>query len=245
MEKYVLLDKIKSNPFQPIINFDEKIIDETLVLVKEGKYKLIVKEVDEHYYVVVGEKILQALNLLKVKEAKVFIIDLTKENIMDMVLISELTPIEEAILYINIMNDTKMTQVELAKSLKKTQSTIANKIRLLNLSQEVQDGLTNRRISERHGRSLLVLEGEQQISAYKHILEKKLNVRQSEEYIYDLINRKKQAKKYLTKGFTRNVQIGVNSINQCLDMIKLLGIEVSNKYDENDEEVKITITLPK
>ena len=165
MEKYVLLDKIKSNPFQPIINFDEKIIDETLVLVKEGKYKLIVKEVDEHYYVVVGEKILQALNLLKVKEAKVFIIDLTKENIMDMVLISELTPIEEAILYINIMNDTKMTQVELAKSLKKTQSTIANKIRLLNLSQEVQDGLTNRRISERHGRSLLVLEGEQQISA--------------------------------------------------------------------------------
>ena len=47
MEKYVLLDKIKSNPFQPIINFDEKIIDETLVLVKEGKYKLIVKEVDE------------------------------------------------------------------------------------------------------------------------------------------------------------------------------------------------------
>lgn len=245
MEKYILTSKIKSNPYQPIINFDSEKLDQVKELVNNREYSIILKKVDEDYFVVVGEDVFQAVEALGIKEIKAIVVENVDVSIMDYIKIDKLSSIEEAILYINIMHDTKLTQVELAKALKKTQSTIANKIRLLNLNQEVQDGLTNKRISERHGRSLLVLESDQQVQAYKHILEKKLNVRKSEEYIYDLLNRKKQAKKYLTKGFTRNVQIGVNSINQCLDMIKQLGIEVSNKYDETDEEVTITITLPK
>ena len=199
MEKYVLTSKIKSNPYQPIINFEKEKLDQVKELVNNKEYLIILKKVDEDYFVVVGEDVFQVVEALGIKETKAIVVESVDISIMDYIKIDKLSSIEEAILYINIMHDTKLTQVELAKALKKTQSTIANKIRLLNLNQEVQDGLTNKKISERHGRSLLVLESDQQVQAYKYILEKKLNVRKSEEYIYDLLNRKKQAKKYYNR----------------------------------------------
>ncbi len=245
MEKFVLLNKIRSNPFQPIINFEEEVINKQIEQLEKDSFELIVKEVDDFYEVIIGEDILSAAKKINLSEIKVKVIDLNQGNPIKTSYLEKLTPIEEAIVYLHIMHDTKQTQAELAKSLKKTQSTIANKIRLLNLQQEIQDGLTSKKISERHGRSLLVLEGEQQLRAFEHILKKKLNVRLSEEYIYELLHRKKQQKKYLTKGFTRNIQVGLNSINQCIDMIKQLGIEVYKNSDETEDEVVVTITLPK
>ena len=245
MEKFVFLNKIRSNPFQPIINFEEEVINKQIEQLEKDSFELIVKEVDDFYEVIIGEDILSAAKKINLSEIKVKVIDLNQGNPIKTSYLEKLTPIEEAIVYLHIMHDTKQTQAELAKSLKKTQSTIANKIRLLNLQQEIQDGLTSKKISERHGRSLLVLEGEQQLRAFEHILKKKLNVRLSEEYIYELLHRKKQQKKYLTKGFTRNIQVGLNSINQCIDMIKQLGIEVYKNSDETEDEVVVTITLPK
>lgn len=245
MKRYVLTSKIKSNPYQPVINYSLENLEKAKELVNNKDYSLILKKVDDDYFIVVGEDIFQASEKMGVLELEAIVLEKVDVEIMECINVKKLSSIEEAILYINIMNDTKLTQVQLAKKINKTQSTIANKIRLLNLQQEVQDGLIANKISERHGRSLLVLEGDQQLQAYKYILRHKLNVRESEKYIYELANKKRQAKKYLTKGFTRNVQIAVNSINQCLDMIKQLGIEVSNTYDDSDEEVTITITLPK
>ena len=156
MEKYVLTSKIKSNPYQPIINFEKEKLDQVKELVNNKEYLIILKKVDEDYFVVVGEDVFQVVEALGIKETKAIVVESVDISIMDYIKIDKLSSIEEAILYINIMHDTKLTQVELAKALKKTQSTIANKIRLLNLNQEVQDGLTNKKISERHGRSLLV-----------------------------------------------------------------------------------------
>ena len=195
MEKFVLLNKIRSNPFQPIINFEEEVINKQIEQLEKDSFELIVKEVDDFYEVIIGEDILSAAKKINLSEIKVKVIDLNQGNPIKTSYLEKLTPIEEAIVYLHIMHDTKQTQAELAKSLKKTQSTIANKIRLLNLQQEIQDGLTSKKISERHGRSLLVLEGEQQLRAFEHILKKKLNVRLSEEYIYELLHRKKQQKK--------------------------------------------------
>ena len=154
MEKFVLLNKIRSNPFQPIINFEEEVINKQIEQLEKDSFELIVKEVDDFYEVIIGEDILSAAKKINLSEIKVKVIDLNQGNPIKTSYLEKLTPIEEAIVYLHIMHDTKQTQAELAKSLKKTQSTIANKIRLLNLQQEIQDGLTSKKISERHGRSL-------------------------------------------------------------------------------------------
>ncbi len=240
------LEKISSNEFQPCINFSSDTIEELVFNINSGKsYTLIVKRNKDMYEVVVGEKILQALKKSNVTHANVIVTDLKDDNIFKLVNFSDLTTIEEAVFYLNVMKESGCTQEELADTLSKSQSTIANKIRILNLPQEIQDALTQKVISERHARSLLPLEGKLQFKAYNEIVSKGLNVRKSEEYVNSLINKKIQSKKYLTKGFTRNAQIALNSVNQCLDMIKQLGVEVKQDVDENDEEVVITLTISK
>ncbi|MGB4614174.1 MAG: ParB/RepB/Spo0J family partition protein, partial [Erysipelotrichaceae bacterium] len=161
MKRYVLTNKIKSNPYQPVINFSLENLEKAKELINNKDYLIILKKVDDDYFIVVGEDIFQASEKMEVLELEAIVLEKVDVDIMEYINEKNLSSIEEAILYINIMNDTKLTQVQLAKKINKTQSTIANKIRLLNLQQEVQDGLIANKISERHGRSLLVLEGDQ------------------------------------------------------------------------------------
>lgn len=240
------IEKIVSNPFQPDINFEDSKIEELVFKINSGNnYLLVVKKQDDLYEVVVGEKVFKALKNANVTQANVIVSNLKDNKLFKKINFNDLCTIEEAVFYLTVMKENGYTQEELADILGKSQSTIANKIRILNLPQEIQDGLVQKKISERHARSLLALEGKQQVGAYHEIMKKKLNVRKAEEYINNLINRKKQSKKYLTKGFTRNVQIAINSINQCLEMVKQLGVEVVQEIDENDEEVVMVLTLPK
>ena len=155
-----------------------------------------------------------------------------------------LTAIEEAKAYIQIMRQSNLTQDMLAKKLGKSQSTIANKIRLLNLPMEIQEGVSSKIITERHARALLSVDSDKQVDTYRKIVDKHLNVRQTEEYVEELVNKPKK-KKQVTKGFTRNIQIGINSINQCLDMIRKIGIVVTSEMEDDDNNVKIIIKFPK
>lgn len=246
MKDSILIKDIISNQFQPEINFSKEKIEELVFKINNGlKYLLIVKKSEAGYEVVVGEKILKALQKIGVLYANVIVSDLKDIKLFKKIDLKELSTIEEAIFYLNVMKENNYTQEELADILGKSQSTIANKIRILNLPQEIQDALVQNKISERHARSLLALEHNQQFKAYNTIIEKKLNVRDTETLVNELINRKKQSKKYLTKGFTRNIQIALNSINQCLGMIKQLGIDVEQEIDEDEDEVVITLTLLK
>ena len=126
----------------------------------------------------------------------------------------DLTPIEEAISYRKILDMGYLTQEDLATKLGKTQSTVANKLRLLNLDEEVQEALLEEKISERHARSLLRLNPDQQITLLKRIVDERLTVRKTDDLIKQLLS---------------NEQVNTN-IN-----------EVINQNDEDAEESVVII----
>lgn len=243
MKKYISINKVKNNSFQPIINYSKDEIEKCINDILSDNYFILLKNIDDYFEVVIGEKYIEAIKKLNRFEfygevLDVIDIDSSKYN-------KNLNPIEEAILYSYIMSDTGITQKELAEYVGITQSTIANKLRLLKLNQVVQDGIVNGLISERHGRTLLSLDLDVQEGAYKYILDNNLNVKNSEEYVYTLLKRKKDGKKYLTKGFTRNIKVALNTIEQCISMIRKLGIDVDDELIEDKDKVIISITLKK
>ena len=242
---------VEPNRNQPRKQFDEDAIEELADSIKQyGVIQpLIVHKKDKYYEIIAGERRFRACVLAGFDKVTCYIMDPSEQSAAQMALVENiqrenLTAIEEAKAYIQIMRQSNLTQDMLAKKLGKSQSTIANKIRLLNLPMEIQEGVSSKIITERHARALLSVDSDKQVDTYRKIVDKHLNVRQTEEYVEELVNKPKK-KKQVTKGFTRNIQIGINSINQCLDMIRKIGIVVTSEMEDDDNNVKIIIKFPK
>ena len=144
------------------------------------------------------------------------------------------------------MRQSSLTQEQLARKLGRSQSSIANKIRLLNLPEEIQTGVLENKISERHARALLAVEPSKQKDAYHYITDHNLTVRESEKYIEGMQTPgKKVHRRQKTKGFTRNTQLAINSVNQCIQMIRKLGIDAKAEQIDGDEEIRMIVHIPK
>ena len=140
-----------------------------------------------------------------------------------------------------------LTQEELAAKMGKSQSTIANKVRLLNLPDEIQEGISSRKITERHARALLSVEPDKQQEVYEKIVKKGMNVRQAEQLITSMKETpqtKPEAKKPVFKGFARNIKIAVNTIYQAVEMVRRTGIAIETEEAETDNDVRIIIKFP-
>ena len=139
-----------------------------------------------------------------------------------------LSYIEEAEAFCSLLSEHGMTQEELAASIGKTQSTIANKIRILKLSPRIRQILSENKLSERHARALLQLPEERmRLKAVNLIVKKGLNVIKSEELIKEILNRQNSAENNGKSKSTRvfkDVRIFSNTINQAVDMMKRSGI---------------------
>ena len=141
-----------------------------------------------------------------------------------------------------MMRLSNLTQEELAHKVGKKQSTIANKIRLLNLTEEVQNEVVSRNISERHARALLSLTSDQQRKALQEITSNNYTVHQTELFVQDVFKPEKKRKtKIKGKGFSRNIQIARNTILQAIGLIEKTNMIV--KYDEEDKENEYVITI--
>jgi ParB family transcriptional regulator, chromosome partitioning protein len=142
-----------------------------------------------------------------------------------------------------------LTQESLAQRLGKGQSTIANKLRLLNLPQEVQQGLLAREITERHARALLALPNEElQIKLYQECLERGWNVKQMEERVKSVLAKLQgevPRKKPRKKGLSRDVRLAVNTIRQSLEMIEKSGLTVECQENDDAEYYEFVIRVPK
>ena len=126
----------------------------------------------------------------------------------------------------------------------KKQSTIANKLRLLKLSDEVKDALKSKQITERHARAMLSLQPEKQEEVLHEVIDKSLNVKQTET----LINKPPKIKKKnkgTVKAVSRNFKIAINTINQATDLILKSGVEVTSETEENDDEYVIILRVKK
>src|SRR5699024_9048054 len=130
----------------------------------------------------------------------------------------------------------------------KSQSTIANKLRILKLPEQVHEALLAKEITERHARSLIKLKEEElQLKVLEMILEQHLNVKQTEEKVKDLLQpkEKKPKRRARLKGINKDVRIAMNTIRQSLNMVSDTGIDVESNEEELEDYYQITIKIPK
>lgn len=251
--KEIDMSLITPSRYQPRIKFDEDALNELKQSIEQSGLiqPITVREVDSHYEIIAGERRYRACKLAGFKTIACYVLTPSENEAAEMALVEniqreDLTAIEEAKSYIQIMRQAGLTQEQVAARVGKSQSAIANKIRLLNLPEEIQRGVLDKTITERHARALLQLNETQQVQAYHYIIDRNLNVRQAEAYIDELNTVKREKKrKQLTKGFTRNTQIGINTINQSVQMVKKMGIDVVSETEETLTDVKIIVRFPK
>ncbi len=237
------LDDIIPNRFQPREVFDEKALKELAVSIKEHGViqPIIVRSVNGKYEIIAGERRYKASALAGLTKIPAIIRDLDDKESSKVALLENLqrknlNPIEEARTYQKILEIDEMTQDELAKTMGKSQSAVANKIRLLSLPDEIQDALLKEQISERHARTLLnIPDSEKQKEMLKKVIDTKMSVRNLEEEI------KKEYPKTDIET-TDNSSVEVPSINSFVNTAPLAPTaelpEVTSNYG------KVTIAPP-
>lgn len=160
----------------------------------------------------------------------------------------DLDYIEEAEGLSRLMRLYGLNQEQAAARVGKSQSAVANKLRLLRHSPKVLTLLRENHLSERHARALLKLPTEaERLAALECIVSKQLNVAKTEEYI-DAYLEKKQARerpKGVRKLIVRDVRLFLNSVNHSLELIRGAGIDAKTSQEETEEEIVLTIRLPK
>lgn len=190
------IDECRPNPYQPRKLFDADSIEELKDSILEYGIvqPLVARKSIKGYEIVVGERRLRAAKEAGLSTVPVIIKDLSDERMMEIALLEnlqreDLTPIEEAQAYKNLITELKITQEELSKRLGKSRSHIANMVRLLSLSEPIIAYVNNGELSMGHARALLGIKDKtKQLPIAKKIIKEKLNVRQVEQLIQEINN---------------------------------------------------------
>lgn len=191
----IFIEDIIPNRFQPRLTFDEKALQELSDSIKvHGVIQpLVLRKVGNKYEIIAGERRYKASCLAGLKKVPAIVRELTDNESAEIALIENiqrknLSSIEEAQSYKNLLERGYLTQEELAQKLGVSQPTIANKLRLLNLCDEVQNALLNEQISERHARSLLQISNpDEQKNMLNRIIKERLTVKQLDNEIKKLL----------------------------------------------------------
>ena len=198
MNKEVVMVRISDiipNRFQPRLTFDEEALNELSNSIKEHGIiqPLILRDLGSKYEIIAAERRYKAAQLAGLTEVPAIIGAMDDQTSAELALIEniqrkDLSAIEEAKSYKIILDMGQFTQDELAKRMGKSQSTVANKMRLLSLTNEVQVALMNNLISERHARCLLqIKEEDKQKETLNKIINERMNVRDTDEYIKNML----------------------------------------------------------
>lgn len=252
----IAIEKIVPNRYQPRTVFDDDKIEELARTIHtHGVIQPIIirKMEDEKYEIIAGERRFRAMTKLKWTEVPAIIRNLSDKETASIALIEnlqreELTAIEEAVAYQKLLKLHDLTQEALAQRLGKGQSTVANKLRLLKLPQEVQEAIMKKELSERHARALMAIkEKEVQLELMNTSIEKHWNVKQLEERVNEINNPpvKEQKVKSRRKVVSKDVRIALNTIKQSLSMVTKSGINIKTEEEDTEEFYQITVRIPK
>ncbi|MDQ0190944.1 nucleoid occlusion protein [Alicyclobacillus cycloheptanicus] len=249
------VNEIVSNPFQPRTVFDEESIGELARTIQtHGVIQpIVVRRRNGAYELIAGERRWRAVKRLGWTTIPAIVRDMNDAQTASAALIENLqreglTPIEEAVAYQQLLELHGLTQESLAQRLGKGQSTIANKLRLLNLPAGVQEALLNRRVTERHARALLALPSEElQMKLLAETIERGWNVKQLEERVKATISKLERQTRGRPKkrGLSRDVRLAVNTIRQSLDMIEKTGFSILCEEKDEEDFVEFVIRVPK
>ncbi|HEU4962423.1 MAG TPA: nucleoid occlusion protein [Bacilli bacterium] len=251
--KQIPIDQIVSSPYQPRTIFDDERIEELAQTIRTHGIiqPIVVRRVDDTFELIAGERRWRACQKLGMTHVPAILREMNDSQAASVALIENLqreglTAIEEAIAYQQLLELHGLTQESLAQRLGKGQSTIANKLRLLHLPHAVQEALMGRKISERHARALLALPSEElQLKVLGEIVEKELNVKQTELRIKALQEAAVPKKKPRKMSFSRDVRLAVNTIRQSIDMIVDSGITCEKEEEDTEEYYQFIIRVPK
>lgn len=243
---------IDTSPFQPRTVFDDERIDELCQTIKtHGVIQPIVVRVrNNRYEIIAGERRWRAVTKLGYETIPAIVREFNDSQTASIALIENLqreglTAVEEAVAYQKLIELHHLTQESLAQRLGKSQSTIANKLRLLALPESVKLALMERKITERHARALLSLDSEElQLKVLEEILAKELNVKQTEVRIAFLKEAAK-AKKVKRISFTKDVRLALNTIRQSIEMVSGSGLQIKTNEKDHEDHYEIVIQIPK
>lgn len=250
------VNKIIPNKNQPRKIFDDNALEELSQSIKN--YGIIqpitVRKIyDDIYEIVAGERRYKAIKLLKMDTIPAVIIEVKEEESAAMALIENLQRedldfIEEAMAYERLIEDFELNQTQLAEKLGKSQSTIANKMRILKLPDSVKQKIREGGLSERHARALLKLDDEELLlNILDKVISKDLNVSETEKLVNSIaedINEKKIRDKRYVRNFI-NYKIYINTIKNAYNEIVKTGIDAKFEQEESDEFIEIKVKIPK
>lgn len=266
------VDKIVPNPQQPRRVFEQVALQELAEsIANHGVIQPVtLRRVGGLFELIAGERRLRATQMAGLKAIPAIVVDADDEESAVLALIENiqrenLSYMEEALGYLKLAQEYHMTQEEIAKLMGKTQSAVANKLRILRLCGETKRILAEYGLTERHARALLRLsEEEQQVQTAKLIAVKGMNVRETEEYIENLLIKqqevlpgrvlplsgtvKEEVKNRLTrpriKRFIRDIRLFTNTVNRAALYMKEAGVPVQVAENKNEGYYEMVIRVP-
>lgn len=250
----IQLENIIPNEYQPRTQFDEeKIVELARTLQTHGIIQPIVVRAKENdrFELIAGERRWRAAQYLEWESIPAIIRDLSDTETASIALIEniqreQLSVIEEAQAYAQLIEMHDLTQEALAQRLGKSQSTVANKIRLLNLPNTIQEALLNKQITERHARALMRLQSDsEKINLLNKIIEESLTVKETELIVSQKLDNKPVKRKSKPKFVSKDIRIVTNTIKESLNLIKNTGIEFESEEKDYDDFYEITIKVKK
>lgn len=235
------INLIKSNEDQPRKSFDDEKILELAESIKSNGIiqPLVLKKVDDEYIIVAGERRWRAAKSIGLKEVPAIVMNLTEKQILEISLIEniqreDLNSIEEALAYKRLINDFNLTQEELSKRIGKSRVTITNTLRLLNLSEDVQQYIIEGVISEGHGRALLgITDSKVQCELAQNVIDDKLSVRELE-----LLIRKLKTSPTRAKSKAANENPYYKDVTYKLENYFGTKVNITNKNNKGKIEIE-------
>ncbi len=254
---YLRPDELQPNPVQPRKSFDDEALKELSESIRTYGIlnPLTVRLRQGRYELVAGERRLRAAKLAGLRELPCILLEINMEDAGLIALVENLQRkdldfVEEAEGLSRLIRMFGLSQEEAARRIGKSQSAVANKLRLLRLGDEMLQTLRENELSERHGRALLRLPAELRQQALEHIIEKGLTVAATDEYIELLLTQpqeppeeeKPQAKRSF---ILKDVRVFLNTLSRSIDLMKQGGIAAGMQRQETEDALIVTISIPK
>ncbi len=252
---YLPLDKITPNRAQPRRRFNSDELCELAMSIRENGVlqPVTVRLVNREYILVAGERRLRASHIAGLREIPCIVIEVDDKKSATLALLenlqrSDLGFFEEAEGIAHLMRVCGYTQEDVAKKLGKSQSAISNKLRLLKLGREIIAKITENGLCERHARALLRLNTrEERSSALDYIIENKLNVYKTDEYVDSLLsgreNKKRELRRARQQYVIKDVRLFYNTVDRAVDTMRRSGIRADVARDEDESCVSLSIKI--
>jgi len=250
--KKISLDKIVPNIYQPRKHFDEEALKSLSDSIKKHGVlqPIVVIEKDEGYMIIAGERRYRAAKMAGLEKIEAIVADLESKNLRELALIENiqrenLSPIELAHSYKELIKEYDITQEELSSIICKSRSHIANTMRLLNLSPHTQELLNSGKLTQGHAKVLVGLDEASEKLIADTVVGQKLSVRECEE----LIKRLKSKNDSEVKKDLKPEDVKISKVDDAVKIVKKLGFKVKNSRNklvidfDDEESVEKFLTL--